>query len=75
MKKIRLKNKPEQGPVIASWYFKDIQVTGEAKREFSEVLQAGRDRAAEAISDNQIPRKYEDSIKKYFNQLDHSDGK
>jgi DNA repair exonuclease SbcCD ATPase subunit len=74
-KKTRLKNKPGQGPVIASWYFKDIQVTGEAEREFSEVLQAGRDRAAEAISDNQIPRKYEDAIKKYFSQLDHTGGK
>lgn len=75
MKKTRLKNKPKQGPVIAGWYFKDIQVTGEAKREFSEVLQAGRDRAAEAISDNQIPRKYEEAIKKYFGQLDNSGGK
>jgi len=75
MKKTRLKNKPRQGPVIAGWYFKDIQVTGEAKREFSEVLQGGRDRAAEAISDNQIPRKYEDAIKNYFGQLDRSEGK
>jgi hypothetical protein len=73
-KKIRLKNKPGQGPVIASWYFKDIQVTGEAKRDFSEVVQAGRDNAAEAISENQIPRKYEDAIKKYFGQLEKSSG-
>ncbi|MHC4727380.1 MAG: hypothetical protein ACYS17_09130 [Planctomycetota bacterium] len=74
-KKTRLKNKPGQGPVIASWYFKDIQVTGEAKRGFSEVVQAGRDNAAEAISENQIPRKYEDAIKKYFGQLEQSGGK
>ncbi|MHC4076493.1 MAG: hypothetical protein ACYSRZ_08805, partial [Planctomycetota bacterium] len=71
----RLKNKPGQGPVIASWYGKDIQVTGEAKRGFSEVVQAGRDNAAEAISENQIPRKYEDAIKKYFGQLEQSGGK
>jgi len=73
-KKTRLKNKPGQGPVIASWYFKDTQVTGEAKRDFSEVVQAGRDSAAEAISENQIPRKYEDAIKKYFGKLEQSGG-
>jgi hypothetical protein len=72
MKKTRLKNKSGQGPVIASWYFKDVQVTGEAKRDYSEVVQAGRDSAAEAISDNQIPRKYEEALKKYFGQLDQS---
>ena len=71
-KKTRLKNKPGQGPVIASWYFKDTQATGEAQRDFSEVIQAGRDSAAEAISENQIPRKYEESIKKYFGQLEQS---
>jgi hypothetical protein len=74
-KKTRLQNKPGQGPVIASWYFKDIQVTGEAKRDFSEVIQAGRDSAAEAISENQIPRKYEDAIKKYFGELEKSGDK
>jgi hypothetical protein len=74
-KKTRLQNKPGQGPVIASWYFKDIQVTGEAKRDFSEVIQSGRDSAAEAISENQIPRKYEDAIKKYFGELEKSGDK
>lgn len=72
-KKTRLKNEPGQGPVIASWYFKASQVKGEAQRDYSEVVQAGRDSAAEAISDNRIPRKYEESIKKYFGQLEQSD--
>ena len=72
MKKTRLKNEPGQGPVIASWYFKASQVKGEAQRDYSEVIQAGRDSAAEAISDNLIPRKYEESIKKYFGQLEQS---
>ena len=71
-KKTRLKNEQEQGPVIASWYFKASQVKGEARRDYSEVVQAGRDIAAEAISDNRIPRKYEESIKKYFGQLEQS---
>lgn len=72
--KTRLQNEPGQGPVIASWYFKASQVKGEAMRDYSEVVQEGRDSAAEAISDNLIPRKYEESIKKYFGQLEQSGG-
>jgi len=71
-KKTRVDGQTGQGPVIASWYFKDMQVKGEAKRDFSEVIQAGRDSAAEAISENQIPRKYEQAVKKYFSQLEES---
>ncbi len=73
-KKTRLQNEPGQGPVIASWYFKASQVKGQAMRDYSEVVQEGRDSAAEAISDNLIPRKYEESIKKYFGQLEKSGG-
>jgi transcriptional regulator NrdR family protein len=69
-KSTRTKNAPGEGPVIASWYFKDTQVKGEARRDFTEVVQAGRANAAEAISENQIPRKYEDAVKKYFGELE-----
>jgi hypothetical protein len=72
-KKTKVTGKQGQGPVIASWYFQDSQVKGEAKRDFSEVIQAARDGAAEAISENEIPRKYEDAIKKYFGRLEESD--
>lgn len=74
-KKTRVKNKPGEGPTVASWYFKGNQVKGEAKRDFSEVVQAGRDSAAEAISENQIPRKYEDTVKKYFGRLEEAGSK
>jgi hypothetical protein len=66
----RVDGKSDQGPVIASWYFKDTQVKGEARRDFAEVVEAGRARAADAISENQIPRKYEEAVKKYFGQLE-----
>jgi len=71
----RLKNKPGQGPVIASWYFQESQIKGEARREFTQVVQAARDGAAAAISNNEIPRKYEEAIKKYFGQLEQSGDK
>jgi len=70
----RLKNKQGQGPVIASWYFQESQIKGEAQRDFTEVVQAARDGAAAAISENEIPRKYEEAIKKYFGRLEQSGG-
>ena len=74
-KKTRVKgNGAEQGPIIASWYFKDSQIKGDAQRDFSEVIQAARDSAAEAISENQIPHKYEEAVKKYFSQLEQPGG-
>ena len=73
-KRVRTTNKPGQGPVIASWYFKESQIKGEAMRDFTEVVQAARDGAAEAISENEIPRRYEDAIKTYFSQLEQSGG-
>ncbi|MHC4622669.1 MAG: hypothetical protein ACYS4W_02085, partial [Planctomycetota bacterium] len=68
----KVQNKPGQGPVVASWYFKGPQIKGEAKRDFTEVVQAARDSAAEAISDNEIPRKYEEAVKNYFGRLEQS---
>jgi hypothetical protein len=70
----RLKNKPGQGPAIASWYFQESQIKGEARREFTQVVQAARDGAAAAISENEIPRKYEEAIKTYFGRLEQSGG-
>jgi hypothetical protein len=71
-KTTRAQSKVGQGPVIAGWYFKDMQVKGESRRGFTQVMQAGRAGAAEAISENQIPRKYEPVIKQYFDQLEAS---
>ena len=73
--KTRVINKPGEGPAIASWYFKDSQTLNQAKRDFSEVIAAARDGAAEAISENQVPRKYEEAVKKYFSQLEQSGSK
>jgi hypothetical protein len=71
-KQTKVTNKPGQGPVVASWYFKGAQVRGEARRDFARVIQAGRDSAAEAISENEIPRKYEEAVKNYFGKLEAS---
>jgi len=70
--KTRAKTKTGKGPIIASWYFKGPQVKGESKKKLTRVIQAARDSAAEAVSDNEIPRKYEESVKKYFGGLEES---
>jgi hypothetical protein len=71
-KTTRAASKTGEGPVVAGWYFKDTQVKGESRRGFTDVVQAGRTGAAEAISENQIPRRHEQMIKQYFNQLEAS---
>jgi hypothetical protein len=72
-KSTRVQNKSGEGPMIASWYFKESQIKGQARRQYSEVIQAGRDSAAEAITENEIPRRYEDAIKKYFSQIEQAE--
>lgn len=68
-KTTRVNSPAGKGPVVASWYFKGSQVKGQSHRPLAEVVQSARDNAAEAISDNEIPPKYQDSVKQYFSQL------
>jgi hypothetical protein len=73
-KKTKAETRTGEGPTVASWYFKGSQVKGETKRQFTEVVQAGRDSAAEAINENEIPRKYQGAVKNYFGQLEEAGG-
>jgi len=59
-----------EGPAVASWYVKGSQVKGESKKEFKDVIKAAKDGAAEAINDNEIPKKYEGPVKAYFGELE-----
>jgi len=62
----------QQDAIVASWYFKGTQVTGQSRRSLQEILAAARDSAAEAIQDNEIPAKYQDAVKKYFGNLENT---
>ena len=70
----KVKGQTDKGPSIASWYIKGGTVRGEAKKEFSDVMQSAKDRAAEAINENVVPKKYEESVRKYFG-IEQSSGK
>ncbi len=59
-----------KGPAVASWFFKGEQLKGESQRDYQQVMQAARDNAAQAIKENEIPRKYEGPVKKYFGELE-----
>jgi cell division protein FtsB len=70
--KTRVEGPTKDAPIVASWYFKGPQIKGESQKKFQDVVQAGRDMAAEAINDNEIPRKYEGPVKSYFGDLEKS---
>ena len=71
---VRTPGKSTGGPVVASWYYQGPQVKGEARRELGQVVQAAKDRAAEAVSENRIPRRYEGAVKEYFRRLEGGGG-
>ncbi|MCD4823493.1 MAG: hypothetical protein K8S55_02720 [Phycisphaerae bacterium] len=69
------RSKLTKGKIVASWYFKGRQVKGKSRRELAEVTQAAKDSAAEAITEKQIPRRYEKAVKKYFGELQQTSKK
>lgn len=71
----RTDSKGKSARAVASWYFRGPQITGESKLELRQTIQASKDQAAEAINENQIPRKYEGAVRKYFGQLEEESEK
>ena len=69
-KATKVQGKTGEGQAVASWYFKGEQVKGESSRELDQRIKAAKDSAAQAISEQQIPRRYEESVKKYFGGLE-----
>jgi len=69
-KATKVQNKSGEGQIVASWYFKGEQIKGQSSKELGEMVQAAKENAAESISDSEIPKRYEDSVKKYFNGLE-----
>jgi tetratricopeptide (TPR) repeat protein len=67
-----VQNKPGAGKTIASWYFKGAPVKGESRKELKEVVRSAGDAAADAIRDNKIPKAYEESVKKYFGEMERA---
>jgi hypothetical protein len=69
-KATKVQNKSGEGQIVASWYFKGEQIKGESSRELGQMVQAAKENAAESISNNEIPKRYEESVKNYFNGLE-----
>ena len=69
--KTRVGNKPAtKGQVIASRLIKGSQVKSESTKELGEAVKSTKESAARAVSENQIPKKYEGSIKKYIDEFE-----
>ena len=61
----------EDGPIIASQLFNGGLLTaGESKAELREAVLHAREEAEQAITEEQVPRKYHDLLRHYFGQLE-----
>jgi len=69
-KATKVEGKLGEGQAVASWYFKGEQIKGQSSKELDQRIKAAKDNAAQAISEQQIPRRYEESVKKYFGGLE-----
>ena len=69
---MRVSGQGGAGPIIATWNTQEEQVRGEATRAAADVLQAAKDTAAEAVSENRIPSRYHEAVKAYFGSLGQS---
>jgi len=71
--KTGVKNQTDEGPIIASAYVNGPQIKGASKREYKAVVAAAKDRAAEAVSENKVPRQYQSAVKDYFDRMGKTD--
>ncbi len=63
--------KSEDGPIIATQLFNGGLLTaGESSAELRETVLKARDEAEQAITEEQVPRKYHDLLRHYFGQLE-----
>lgn len=58
------------GPMIGSRLVQGQQVRGEARQEFSSVVESARREAAEAMENNVVRRELHDVVKSYFGRLE-----
>jgi len=67
----RAKSDLEQGKgrVIASWMSDGQNAAGQPKVDFDKTITQAQDEAAQAVSQDRVPRQYHRAIHDYFNQL------
>lgn len=67
--KVKAPTKTNPGPIIGSTLVEGEQVRGESHAQFTELVVAGEQAAAEAIESKTTPREYHDALKHYFGRL------
>ncbi len=60
-------------PAVARWFFQGAQVKGDARLKVGEAVRSGAAEADEAISEQRIPQRYAESVKRYFGGLAERD--
>ncbi|MBL9002126.1 MAG: hypothetical protein JNK25_13420 [Phycisphaerae bacterium] len=69
LEKVKANTQTQGGPIIGTRLVYGEQIKGESIAEFSDVVAAGSQEAAEAMESNTIPREYHDAVKRYFGTL------
>ena len=67
--KVKANSKTLQGPIIGSTMVQGQQVRGEARAQFTKLVEAGEQAAADAIESKVAPREFQDTLKHYFGRL------
>lgn len=57
------------GPMIGSMMVQGEQVKGESKAQFKEIVEAANKQAADQVTNNVVPREYQEIVKGYFGDL------
>jgi hypothetical protein len=70
----QVKNRPTDARSIASWYYKGEQVKGRSKRKLADVVSTASEAASEAISEKQIPARYQKAVRTYFGDMEKTAG-
>ena len=65
----QVKGELKQGRMIGSYFVNGKQVKGEARAEYSEVVESARTEATEALAQEQIPRAYQGYVRDYFEEM------
>jgi hypothetical protein len=67
------KKKPKvalgEGPMIGTMLVQGEQIKGESKQAFVDMAAAAQQQATEAMANNQVPREYQEVVKKYFSTV------
>lgn len=68
-KKTKARSALGEGPMIGTMLVQGEQIKGESRQQFTAMAAAAEQQATEAMNNNQVPREYQEVVKKYFSTM------